>query len=67
MPQHISHSQQTNNSNNVNLNGYEAARVLNLNMIVAKILERMGWKKRIYRKCKFSLAKLLSDKLRYCR
>lgn len=44
MPQHISHSQQTNNSNNVNLSGYEAAtRVLNLDMIAAKRLGRMGW------------------------
>lgn len=44
MPQHISHSRQANNSNNVNLSGYEAAtRVLNLDMIVAKRLERMGW------------------------
>lgn len=40
MPRHISHSQQTNNSNNVKLSGYEAVtRVLNLDMTVAKILE----------------------------
>lgn len=47
MPRHISHSQQTNNSNNVKLSGYEAVtRALNLDMTVAKILERMGWTNR---------------------